>query len=53
MVVWGGFQMMTAAGNPEKFAAGKKTLTSAAIGFVIVLLASGVAQLIKSIFNGA
>jgi hypothetical protein len=53
MVVWGGFQMMTAAGNPEKFTTGKKTLTYAAIGFVIVLLASGAAQLIKNVFSGS
>ena len=53
MVVWGGFQMMTAGGNPEKFSSGRKTLIYAAIGFVIVLLASGATQLIKSVFNGS
>lgn len=53
MVIWGGFQIMTAAGNPEKFTAGRKTLTYAAIGFVIVLLAAGAGQLIQSIFNGS
>ena len=31
MVVYGGFQMITAAGNPERFSSGKKTLLYAAI----------------------
>lgn len=53
MVVWAGFQMMTAAGNPERFSAGKKTLTYAAIGFVIVILASGGVQFIQDILNGS
>lgn len=53
MVVWGGFQMITAAGNPEKFTTGRKTLQYAAIGFVIVILASGASLLIKNIFNGS
>jgi hypothetical protein len=53
MVVWGGFQMMTAGGNPEKFSEGKKTLLYAAIGFVIVIFASSIAPLIKSVFSGS
>lgn len=48
MALVGGFQMITAAGNPEKFASGRKTLTYAAIGFVVVVLASGVAAIIKN-----
>ena len=35
MVLVGGFQMLTAAGNPEKFSSGKKTLIYAAAGFVV------------------
>jgi hypothetical protein len=53
MVVWGGFQMITARGNPEKFSEGKKTLLYAAVGFVIVIFASSVAPLIQSIFGGS
>lgn len=52
MALVGGFQMITAAGNPEKFAAGRKTLLYAVIGFAIVLLAGGVAQIIKNFLNG-
>jgi len=53
MVVWGGFQMITSMGNPEKFSSGKKTLLYAAIGFVVVIFASSIVPLIKSIFNGS
>jgi len=53
MVVWGGFQMMTAAGNPEKFSEGRKTLMYAAIGFVVVIFASSISPLIESIFKSS
>ena len=48
----GGFQVMTAAGNPEKASAGKRTILYAVIGFVIILLAGSVAALIQSILTG-
>ena len=53
IILVGGFQMMTAAGNPEKFSKGRKTLLYAVIGFVVVLLAGSVANLIKSLFGGS
>ena len=53
LILVGGFQMMTAAGNPEKFSTGKKTLLYAVIGFVVILLAGSVAALIRSIFTGS
>jgi hypothetical protein len=53
MVLVGGFQMMTAAGNPEKFGKGKKTILYAVIGFVVILLAGSVAALIQSVFKGS
>jgi len=49
----GGFQFATAAGNPEKISAGKRTITWAAIGIVVLLVAGGIATLIKGILNGA
>jgi hypothetical protein len=52
MVIVGAFQMMTAAGDPTKFGNGRKTLLYAAIGFVIVLFASSVVPLIKSVLGG-
>ena len=51
MVLWGGFQMMTSAGDPEKFSTGRKTIVYAAVGFFVVLLANSVATVIQSIFK--
>ncbi len=52
-ILVGGFQMMTAAGDPEKFSKGKKTLLYAVIGFTVILLAGSVAALIQNIFSGS
>ena len=51
MVLVGAFQMMTAAGDPEKFSRGKNTLVYAAIGFAVAIVASGLAALVKSILG--
>lgn len=37
MFVWGGFQWLTSAGNPEKVSAGSQTMIWAVIGVVVVL----------------
>lgn len=47
MVLWGGFQILTAGGDESKFKAGKKTLTYAAIGLIVVLCASGLIFIIN------
>lgn len=52
MVVWAAFQMMTAAGDPEKFGKGRKTIIYAAIGLAVLLLSKGVASIIRSILGG-
>ncbi len=49
MVLIGGFQMLTAGGNAEKFGAGKKTVAYAAIGFAVISVARGITSIIKSI----
>ena len=53
MVLVGGFQMMTSAGEPEKISQAKKTITYAAIGFGIALVAGGITTLLKSILTGS
>jgi hypothetical protein len=53
MVLVGAFQMMTSAGDPEKFSQAKKTLTYAAIGFAIALVAGGVTSIIKNVITGS
>jgi len=51
MVLWGGFQMMTAAGDPEKFKSGRQTILYAAIGLAVVLAAKSVVVLIKNVLG--
>lgn len=49
MVLWGGFQILTAGGDPEKFGNGKKTILYAVVGFAVVLVAQGVVFIIKEL----
>jgi len=53
MALVGGFQMITAGGDPEKFSKGRKTLMYAAIGFAVVLIAGGVASIIKNFLGSS
>ena len=50
-IIIGGFQFATAAGNPEKINAGKKTITWAVIGIVVLLVAGSIAKLIENILT--
>jgi hypothetical protein len=38
LIVVGGFQMMTAVGNPEKLSAGRELIGSAVTGLVLIIL---------------
>lgn len=51
-VLWGGFQILTAAGRPEQIDRGKKTLLWAVIGTVVILIAGGIADLTADILGG-
>ena len=50
-IIIGGFQFATAAGNPEKINAGKRTITWAVIGIVVLLVAGSIAKLIENILT--
>ncbi len=52
MVLWGGLQILTAAGNPTQIEKGKKTLLYAVIGTVVILVAGGIADLVADILGG-
>lgn len=52
MVLWGGFQILTAAGRPEQIDKGKKTLLYAVVGTVVILVAGGIADLVGNILGG-
>lgn len=47
MALWGGFQILTAAGDEGKFKEGKKTLTYAVIGAIVIICASGLIYIIN------
>lgn len=51
MVLIGAFQIMTAGGNAEKVTKGRNTIMYAAIGFVVILFASGITGIIRSILT--
>ena len=51
MVLYGGFQIMTSGGDPEKFRSGRKTILYAAIGFIVIGLAKSVTFIIQNAFR--
>ncbi len=51
MLIAGGLNMLTGAGNQESQEKGKKQITSALIGFVIIFLAYWIAQILQIIFK--
>lgn len=52
MVLWAGFQILTAAGSPEGIDKGKRTLLWAVIGTVVILIAGGIADIVADILGG-
>jgi hypothetical protein len=48
MILYGAFQILTAAGEPAKIEIGKKTIWYAIIGFGVVLIAGGISDLINN-----
>jgi len=48
-IIIGGYQMITASGDPQKFETGKRTLLFATIGFIIILVADKIVDFLKSI----
>ena len=53
MVLVGGFQIMFAGGDPEKFKTGKKTILYTVVGYAIILVASGITFIIQEILSGS
>lgn len=48
MVLYGAFRMLTAGGNPENFAVGRKTVLWAIAGYALVLIAAGLVAVVQS-----
>lgn len=51
IIIVAAFQMMFAAGNPEKFATGRNTILYTMIGYAILLAARGIMAIIKEILT--
>lgn len=51
MFIYGAFQILTAAGNPEKIIVGKKTIIYTAVAYLIILISLGLTSIIKSILG--
>ena len=46
MILWAAFQILTASGDPAKFATGKRTLVYALVGLGIVILSDGIVDIV-------
>ncbi len=51
MLLYGGFTMLTAGGNPENVEKAKKIMTFAIIGLIVVILSFLFVKIIGIIFN--
>ncbi|OGD62284.1 hypothetical protein A2160_00625 [Candidatus Beckwithbacteria bacterium RBG_13_42_9] len=51
MLIAGGFQLLTSAGNPETTKAGQARVVSALIGFVIVFVAWWLMQIVETVLG--
>ena len=51
ILILGGFELMTSAGDPKKMEAAKGKITNAVIGFVIIFVAFWLVQILEVIFG--
>ena len=51
LIIFGGFTLLTSAGNPDKVKKGQSLLVSALIGFAIIFVAYWLMQIIEIIFG--
>lgn len=50
-LIFGGFELLTSAGNPEKVKSAQAKITSAIIGFIIIFAAYWIVQVLEVIFG--
>jgi hypothetical protein len=51
MIIIGGIQMLFSGGNPEKFKKGQQTILYTAIGYGIILLGTGLIEIIEALLK--
>lgn len=50
-LVWGGYEFLLSGGNPERVKSGKAKITSAIVGFILLVFSYLIARLIALIFG--
>ncbi|KPJ70290.1 hypothetical protein AMJ51_02325 [Microgenomates bacterium DG_75] len=51
LLIWGGFGLLTSAGNPDKVKSAQTKLTNAVIGFIIIFVSYWLIQILQIIFG--
>lgn len=51
VLVWGGYSFMTSQGNPDKIKAARSKITTAIIGFVLLIFSYVVVRALSTIFG--
>lgn len=51
ILIWGGFELLTSAGNPEKVKSAQGKITNAIIGFIIIFAAYWIVQVLEIVFG--
>lgn len=50
-LIFGGFELLTSAGNPDKVKAAQGKITNAIVGFIIIFLSYWIVQILEIIFG--
>jgi heme/copper-type cytochrome/quinol oxidase subunit 2 len=53
IILWGGFQWLTAAGNQDRIESAKKTIIAGIIGLIIILAAFAIVTFVVNITNNS
>jgi hypothetical protein len=51
MIIAGGFQLLTSAGNPDSISKGQKKITIAIVGFLVIFIAYWLMQILEVVFG--
>ena len=51
MILWGGFNILTAAGDDDKVSKGKTVIIQAALGLLVIFLANSIIQWVLRLFT--
>ena len=52
-ILWGAFNLLTAAGNPEKIKTGRDLIIFASIGMLVALLAKAIPWIVRNVLGAA